>query len=376
MIVLLFGFNMVLCKMNQAIIITKSRTELPKFCDGRLLEKRYGIKPGMRVKTSIGYGYIIGISDNQVWFKLDKDDGISYWENLRNFTDNDIFDFLGSVHNLEDILPPSYKTFNFNLDKHVSDRYDDEFFLDITAYHNKEFYYLYCEIQNGDIEILVEDDKWRFRAHKDVLTCTSKFFKKMFSHNMKENNESTVKLSHISKEMFGKILLFMYCYKTSTTDIVNMLEIANFLEMELLINECINVIARNITFLNVFIVLGIADELKNNFLKNKCVSFINNNIYTLFFMKQSLSDIKNIITVKNELKLGNLDLIKLIIYWTRDDIIQQIDEVIEIIKSIVYKTYLTDDEIEEITSFISDDLINTPEIKKLIDSLKPTKTDQ
>ena len=75
-------------------------------------------------------------------------------------------------------------------------------------------------LQNGslsDVEIIVNG--FKFNAHKVILMARSPVFSVMFEHQMKESQQNRVDINGIDKEVFAKVLLFIYCDKVCNEDI-------------------------------------------------------------------------------------------------------------------------------------------------------------
>ena len=55
-----------------------------------------------------------------------------------------------------------------------------------------------------DVTLVVEGTK--IPAHRAILACRSEYFKKMFSHKMRESKEGVVPIDGISLPVFNRLL--------------------------------------------------------------------------------------------------------------------------------------------------------------------------
>lgn len=79
---------------------------------------RYGVTFLQRIKTPLGLGSVIGEAEGQLWFWLDKDDGVSYWDTI-----------MGNVFSVEGFTKSSEKIDEYP--SRVSDFIYDIFAVDV-----------------------------------------------------------------------------------------------------------------------------------------------------------------------------------------------------------------------------------------------------
>ena len=72
---------------------------------------------------------------------------------------------------------------------------------------------LFENLSGCDVEIVVRG--YKFSAHKAILSARSPVFRAMFELSMKEKVLNRVDIDDIDKEVFAKVLTFIYTDKVS-----------------------------------------------------------------------------------------------------------------------------------------------------------------
>ncbi|OWF54667.1 kelch-like protein 24 [Mizuhopecten yessoensis] len=80
---------------------------------------------------------------------------------------------------------------------------------DLAVFIHESFEGMYKDGRHTDVEIIVGDKT--FNCHKTVLAAVSPYFDAMFSSGMRESLDGVVTLHNIDKEIFERILDFVYC---------------------------------------------------------------------------------------------------------------------------------------------------------------------
>ncbi|XP_072034172.1 kelch-like protein 38 [Amphiura filiformis] len=88
-----------------------------------------------------------------------------------------------------------------------------------------------------------------FKAHKVILAAGSDFFKGMFSSNFQEQTSDEVNLEYGDIEIFEPLLEFLYTgnFTVNPEDSLDVLEMANFLQVPYAFSACADYLAENLT---------------------------------------------------------------------------------------------------------------------------------
>lgn len=141
---------------------------------------------------------------------------------------------------------------------------------------------MFTEKQFRDIKILIGEESTVFFAHKVVLWARSGFFRATLDLNMLESHENVIRIKHINKEVFSKILEYIYLGKMETDNIGSILEASTFLQITTLNDDCVKVILNNITGNNIFIILDLSINFTLEKIEKKCIELIQKKGFQLF----------------------------------------------------------------------------------------------
>ncbi|ELT91621.1 hypothetical protein CAPTEDRAFT_23567, partial [Capitella teleta] len=132
-----------------------------------------------------------------------------------------------------------------------------------------------------DVKLKVE--KENFKAHRDVLSEASDYFSAMFSHNMKEKEQTVIELHEINPK--GFIAMMDYFYHGHITvepdNIEDVIEAARFFHIEWLVHICCDFLIRFLSLENYHIVLHLVDKYYLGDLRPGIFSFVSQNFMTL-----------------------------------------------------------------------------------------------
>ena len=129
----------------------------------------------------------------------------------------------------------------------------------------------------SDVQFVVQEEV--FHAHKFVLATQSEVFAAMFTHNMKENKESKVKIEDCNSEIFKEVLRYIYTGQVAGVETVvdDLLHIADKYMLQGLKLICENNLIKNLSNENIFDHLSIATKYNLSSLKKKAIKFIVSN---------------------------------------------------------------------------------------------------
>ncbi|XP_001602264.2 speckle-type POZ protein-like isoform X1 [Nasonia vitripennis] len=129
----------------------------------------------------------------------------------------------------------------------------------------------------ADVGLLVGDD--RFEVHKALLSARSRVFAAMFEHDMKEKQQSEVRILDIEKEVLEELIRFLYTGRVKEIDTIapGLLAAADKYALNDLKLMCERSIFSNLTVDNVLNTLVIADRHNSLTLKQQAIEFMKAN---------------------------------------------------------------------------------------------------
>jgi hypothetical protein len=153
-------------------------------------------------------------------------------------------------------------------------------------------------------DVIVDVSDRMFLCHKVVLCATSSYFDAMFTHDMREGNENSVKLQDTDAASFDKMLTFMYSGKDVVTigNVHQLVQAASLTQLHPLLDTCDAFMASKIsqstvddcighwTFAELYQCRKAADRARMSVLRN----FVEIS-HTQTFLKLSLENIISLI---------------------------------------------------------------------------------
>ena len=129
----------------------------------------------------------------------------------------------------------------------------------------------------NDVVINVENED--FPAHRLILACYSHYFETMFTVEVKEQYEDTVKLNNVDIHSWKILLNFVYTGNIVITckNVVALLASADYLQVDEAKDYCFEFIESVISMDNCFDILNVANQYSNTFLQKKVYHFISKN---------------------------------------------------------------------------------------------------
>ena len=150
------------------------------------------------------------------------------------------------------------------------DRGDDSILLRY-AKENKEKGYF------NDVTIRAGNEC--FPANRMVLACYSPFFENMFKSGLKERYEKSIEIKYGKGQFIKQLIDFIYFGSISinNSDVVEILEAADFLQLDNIKEVCFNHLEKNLDLENCFDVFELADRYRSPLLKAAVEEFISKN---------------------------------------------------------------------------------------------------
>lgn len=127
--------------------------------------------------------------------------------------------------------------------------------------------------EDCDIMIAVGKKQQKFRAHKCILKARSKFFRALFASNMRETQDG-IFLPTITAELFPQLLEYIYSGHSKFNNCVEAYIAAEYLGIEPLCLELINVLCFLVCVPTVFTLLEFSIVHTIPVLKSRCEQFI------------------------------------------------------------------------------------------------------
>jgi len=232
----------------------------PKSCEP------FGFYCGERVQVRGGkMGWVIGVRDNNLFFHIDGDKGASYYCN----------------HSKQHFLRDGFKL--------MSPRFVSPSHLNFPNHNNNNnnnarnvhvapaFKSLVGDKSFADIHFQVGDTL--IAAHKNILVTRSEYFRAMFAHGMKENNQNIIPLPNMEVETFTSVLEFLYTghVVVDERNIVSLVNAAAIFRIDNLKELCISRFNTVVSEFNVVNLLLMADAHHEEQLKQTCKRYIMDN---------------------------------------------------------------------------------------------------
>lgn len=141
-----------------------------------------------------------------------------------------------------------------------------------------------------DVKLTVGNSS--FKGHKKVLADASDYFAAMFSHDMKEKDETTIDLKEISPDGFGAMLDYFYHgHVTVEGKIVpNILEAGRFFHVEWILDICCDYMIRHLSLSDYPLTMQLADKYSLGDLRWEIFKYFGHNLPTLIEQETFLRD--------------------------------------------------------------------------------------
>lgn len=140
---------------------------------------------------------------------------------------------------------------------------------------SKDFEKFLSDGEFTDLTLLCEGGE--LKAHKAILSARSKVFKAMFrQEEFLESKTQTIK-SCFDLESMNCLLLYIYSGKLNMSKAKELLELADYYDLDQLKDECACIILDGINFKNVISTLVLADTHHARHLKSEALLFLREN---------------------------------------------------------------------------------------------------
>ena len=139
------------------------------------------------------------------------------------------------------------------------------------------------DIQNSKSDVKLKVGEKTFTGHKKVLSDASDYFKAMFTHDMKEKDETEIELHQISAAGFGVVLDYFYNgHVTLEADVIpDVLEAGRFFHIEWILDVCCNYMIQHLSILNYPLTMELADKYSLGDLRWDIFKFFGHNLPSL-----------------------------------------------------------------------------------------------
>lgn len=172
-----------------------------------------------------------------------------------------------------------------------------------------------------DITLVVKDGT-EFKAHRQALSEASSFFEKLLKSNMKESKEGVIRLEMLTEPQMADVLEFIYTGNiqiSSQENAQNLIAVADYLFLSNLKHIAGKFLEHNLTTLNCFSTLQLAekylcDELIDSSLKFMCSNFtaITESDH---FMNLPSNEVEKLISSDEIVITAEEDVFKVILRW-------------------------------------------------------------
>ena len=186
--------------------------------------------------------------------------------------------------------------------------------------------YTYNEKETkGNVEFIVGNSS--FKAHKEILSQNSSYFKTMFNgqfHESQTQLKIPLEVPGLSPELFEKLLAYIYTGELEILDVseaINYLVCADYFFLEDLKKDCVNYIDRNLCCSTALQLFEISVQNSCRTAKDHILPFICLNAFHSFFraddeqLGQLGIESLALILLQDELSLAESEIIQVVYNW-------------------------------------------------------------
>lgn len=152
--------------------------------------------------------------------------------------------------------------------------------LDILSSNLKA---LYGSINSSDMTVIIGEEK--YPVHKAILAARSDVFLAMFQHDMEEVKSGIIKVSDCDPTSFKDFLLYLYTGKVenfSSNNVCHLYKTADKYNVQELKRLCVRYMKRNLSVMNLFDIVMLANQFKETELISLAQEFFNRNAVEIF----------------------------------------------------------------------------------------------
>lgn len=159
-------------------------------------------------------------------------------------------------------------------------------------YINNDYKKVNATMYDYKCDVKITVGKSNFKGHKKVLADASDYFAAMFSHDMKEKDETTIDLKEISPDGFSAMLDYFYHgHVTVEAKIVpDILEAARFFHVEWILDICCDYMIRHLSLSDYPLTMQLADKYSLGDLRWEIFKYFGHNLPTLIEQETFLRD--------------------------------------------------------------------------------------
>ncbi|KAG7470937.1 hypothetical protein MATL_G00119110 [Megalops atlanticus] len=175
-----------------------------------------------------------------------------------------------------------------------------------------------------DFSILVRDET--IPCHRCVLAACSDFFRAMFEVNMRERDDGSVTMSHLSPKAIRAFLDFAYSGKTEITDdnVDMFFQLSSFLQVSILSKACSDFLIETLDLCNCLQLLAIAEGYGSTRLHQRAMEFVTQNFHALTkipdFLEMSVGVLEKCLGA-DELNVPDEEAaLRALLLWTKHDL--------------------------------------------------------
>ncbi|KAG9338684.1 hypothetical protein JZ751_025352, partial [Albula glossodonta] len=175
-----------------------------------------------------------------------------------------------------------------------------------------------------DFSILVRGET--IPCHRCVLAACSDFFRAMFEVNMRERDDGSVTMSHLSPKAIRAFLDFAYSGETEITDdnVDMFFQLSSFLQVSILSKACSDFLIETLDLSNCLQLLAIAEGYGSTRLHQRSMEFVTQNFHSLTktsdFLEMTLNVLEKCLGV-DELNVPDEEAaLRALLRWTEHDL--------------------------------------------------------
>lgn len=239
-------------------------------------------------------------------------------------------------------------------------------------YINNNYEKVNAKMYDYKCDVKLTVGKSNFKGHKKVLSDASDYFAAMFSHQMKEKDETVIDLKEISPDGFSAMLDYFYHgHVTVEAKIVpDILEAARFFHVEWILDVCCDYMIRHLSLLDYPLTMHLADKFSLGDLRWEIFKFFGHNLPTLVekpgFLKDcALELLLQFLMEFTYVEVSEFFLLQVILNWVKEDASTRKEHMLSLLRQIRFHTM----DLEELEA-IPAEVLEIKEIREEIEDAK------
>ncbi|XP_045166637.2 kelch-like protein 26 [Mercenaria mercenaria] len=243
---------------------------------------------------------------------------------------------------------------------------------DKLKYINNDYKKVNAKMYDYKCDVKLTVGKSNFKGHKKVLADASDYFAAMFSHQMKEKDETVIDLKEISPEGFGAMLDYFYHgHVTVEAKIVpDILEAARFFHVQWILDICCDYMIRHLSLIDYQLTMHLADKFSLGDLRWEIFKYFGQNLPALLeketFLQTCSADLLlQFLMEYMYVEVSEIFLLQLILDWVKVDENSRKEHLVPLLLQLRFHTMSLED-LEDIPP----EVLALPEICEEIDDAK------